>query len=76
MPRLKQDKYFVLQSLIMGGVVGSGKTREELAKYMDLSTHTLQKRLDDPSQLTLKNISDLCWILGIPIDAMRNAIPR
>lgn len=76
MPKLKEDKYGFLKRLIFGGIAASGKTRDEIAAYCKISPHTLQKRLDNPSLLTLGNVSDLCWILAIPIDSMRNAIPR
>lgn len=76
MPRLKDDKYGLLKRLLMGGILATGKTRDEIASYMKISTHTLQKRLEDPSQLTLGNVSDLAWILAIPIDSIRSAIPR
>ena len=79
MPRVKlaqpkKPPYEKLLQLLYGAMGIYGYKAEHLAPVMGCSPNTARRRLENPGEFTLKELSRLSSGLNIPIDELRAAI--
>ena len=61
-------------ALIWGYVWIKGKTLEEIGKIMGCSRPTVSKKLNDPGELTIKELQALQKGLDVPAEAFQTAV--
>lgn len=78
MPRVNigRSKFEDLQRILEGQKKVINIHHEEMARACGLSKSTLQKRLKDPGEFTLKEISALLRKMGVPIEEGRQTAIR
>ena len=70
----KKPPYEKLLQLLYGAMGIYGYKAEHLAPVMGCSPNTARRRLENPGEFTLKELSRLSSGLNIPIDELRAAI--